>query len=73
MIKTLYEKFSALYSDILTSNPTLASEHALAQEQEVYEKSNKVTYRTVSTLLLDSFFSAQRSITGNHSICSSSE
>ena len=47
MVKLLYEVFETLYSDILASNPTLASEHALAQEDEIHEKSNKVTYRTV--------------------------
>ncbi|KAL5527323.1 hypothetical protein ACEPAG_6114 [Sanghuangporus baumii] len=45
MLKTLYECFTELYSEILESYPTLASEHALAQEQEVYDKSSKLTYR----------------------------
>ncbi|KAL5508315.1 REX3 [Sanghuangporus vaninii] len=45
MLKTLYECFTELYSEILESHPTLASEHALAQEQEVYDKSSKLTYR----------------------------
>ena len=47
MLKTLYETFVDLYPDILSSNPTLASEHALEQEQEVYGKSSKATYRNV--------------------------
>lgn len=48
MLKTLYDCFAELYSDILESNPTLASEHALQQEQEVYDKqSTKFTYRNV--------------------------
>ncbi|KAI0774244.1 ribonuclease H-like protein [Fomes fomentarius] len=45
MLKTLYDHFVVLYERILTSNPTLASDHALKQEQEVYLKSNKLTYR----------------------------
>ncbi|KAM5540478.1 hypothetical protein V8D89_005936 [Ganoderma adspersum] len=45
MLKSLYDHFVILYENILPTNPTLASEHALKQEQEVYEKSNKLTYR----------------------------
>ena len=48
MLKTLYETFATLYSEIVSNNPTLASEHALAQEQEVYSGSTKLTYRNVS-------------------------
>ena len=52
MLKTLYEHFVVLYEKILPSNPTLASEHALKQEQEVYEKVNKLTYRNVCVRVL---------------------
>ncbi|KAI0750713.1 Rexo1 protein [Daedaleopsis nitida] len=45
MLKTLYDHFVILYENILRNNPTLASEHALKQEEEVYQKSNKLTYR----------------------------
>ncbi|KAF9008987.1 hypothetical protein BDQ17DRAFT_1349315 [Cyathus striatus] len=45
MLKTLYDHFSVLYEAILPQNPTLASEHALRQEEEVYKKSTKFTYR----------------------------
>ncbi|KAH9951613.1 Rexo1 protein [Amylocystis lapponica] len=45
MLKNLYEHFCVLYEKILITNPTLASEHALRQEEEVYHKSNKLTYR----------------------------
>ncbi|KAJ7094675.1 Rexo1 protein [Mycena belliarum] len=45
MLKTLYDHFTVLYDAILPMNPTLASEHALRQEEEVYKKSNKQTYR----------------------------
>ena len=51
MLKTLYETFAALYSD-LPDNDALAAEHALAQEAEVYEKSTKMTYRNVSYAIL---------------------
>ncbi|KIK92710.1 hypothetical protein PAXRUDRAFT_146696 [Paxillus rubicundulus Ve08.2h10] len=45
MLKSLYEHFVVLYENVLPSNPTLASEHALRQEDEVYKKSTKLTYR----------------------------
>ncbi|GLB33907.1 putative EXOIII [Lyophyllum shimeji] len=45
MLKTLYDHFAVLYHAILPKNPTLASEHALKQEDEVYKKSSKLTYR----------------------------
>lgn len=47
MIKSLYDHFVVLYDAILPTNPTLASEHALRQEEELYKKSNKITYRNV--------------------------
>ena len=47
MLKSLYDHFTVLYHKILPANPTIASEHALRQEQEVYNKSNKLTYRNV--------------------------
>ncbi|KAI0638158.1 ribonuclease H-like protein [Trametes polyzona] len=45
MLKSLYEHFVVLYESILPTNPTLAAEHALRQEEEVYKKSSKLTYR----------------------------
>ncbi|TFK43452.1 ribonuclease H-like domain-containing protein [Crucibulum laeve] len=45
MLKTLYDHFLVLYNTVLPLNPTLASEHALKQEAEVYKKSSKLTYR----------------------------
>ncbi|KAJ6628711.1 hypothetical protein B0H10DRAFT_1988935 [Mycena sp. CBHHK59/15] len=45
MLKTLYDHFVVLYDAILPANPSLASEHALRQEDEVYNKSTKQTYR----------------------------
>ncbi|KAG1752704.1 ribonuclease H-like protein [Suillus paluster] len=45
MLKTLYEHFVVLYDSILPLNPTIASEHALRQEEQVYNKSTKLTYR----------------------------
>ncbi|CDO71252.1 hypothetical protein BN946_scf184908.g9 [Trametes cinnabarina] len=45
MLKTLYDHFVVLYEKILPTNPTLAAEHALRQEEEVYKKSSKLTYR----------------------------
>ncbi|KAK2466283.1 hypothetical protein APHAL10511_001925 [Amanita phalloides] len=46
MLKTLYDHFLVLYNDILTQNPSIAAEHALKQEDEIYRKSSKLTYRT---------------------------
>ncbi|THH32887.1 hypothetical protein EUX98_g1291 [Antrodiella citrinella] len=45
MIKTLYEHFEVLYEQILPQDPSIAAEHTLKQEQEVYDISNKTTYR----------------------------
>lgn len=45
MLKNLYDHFVVLYEAVLPSNPTLASEHALRQEEEIYSKSTKLTYR----------------------------
>ncbi|KAI6047403.1 ribonuclease H-like protein [Pisolithus marmoratus] len=45
MLKSLYDHFVVLYEAILPSNPILASEHALRQEEEIYNKSTKLTYR----------------------------
>ena len=47
MLKSLYDHFVVLYDAITAGNPTLASEHALKQEDEVYKKSTKSTYRNV--------------------------
>ena len=52
MLKTLYDHFVVLYSDILPQKPTIAAEHALKQEEELLKKSTKFTYRNVSTALL---------------------
>ena len=48
MLKVLYDRFRDLYSSILPSNPTLASEHALRQEEELYKSSSKAGYSMVS-------------------------
>ena len=48
MVKNLFEHFTVLYNAILPANPTLASEHALRQEAEVYKNSTKLTYKNVS-------------------------
>ncbi|KAI0268254.1 hypothetical protein BC834DRAFT_923325 [Gloeopeniophorella convolvens] len=45
MLKTLYDHFVVLYDSVLPDNPSLASEHALRQEQEIYERTTKFTYR----------------------------
>ncbi|KAF9055430.1 ribonuclease H-like protein [Hymenopellis radicata] len=45
MLKTLYDHFVVLYNAILPTNPTLASEHALKQEEEIYQAASKQSYR----------------------------
>ncbi|KAF8663427.1 hypothetical protein AX16_000997 [Volvariella volvacea WC 439] len=45
LLKTLYDHFVILYRAILPIAPSLAAEHALRQEEEVYNKSTKLTYR----------------------------
>ncbi|KAI0307161.1 ribonuclease H-like protein [Multifurca ochricompacta] len=45
MLKSLYDHFTVLYAAVLPQNPSLASEHALRQEQEIYERTAKLTYR----------------------------
>ena len=51
MLTTLYETFRRLYSPIISSSPSLPGQHAIAQEEEVYAKTNKTTYRNVITVL----------------------
>ncbi|KZT50653.1 hypothetical protein CALCODRAFT_422460, partial [Calocera cornea HHB12733] len=46
MVSRLWEEFNRLYSTILPgSGPDLARDHAVKQEAEVYDKTNKLTYR----------------------------
>ncbi|KAI9508949.1 Rexo1 protein [Russula earlei] len=45
MLKLIYDHFVVLYNAVLPQNPTLASEHALRQEEEIYGRTNKSTYR----------------------------
>ncbi|KAF9446957.1 Rexo1 protein [Macrolepiota fuliginosa MF-IS2] len=45
MLKTLYDHFVILYSSVSSLSPSLAADHALKQEDEVYKKSSKLTYR----------------------------
>ena len=47
MLKSLYDHFVTLYNAVLPQDPSLASDHALRQEQEIYERTTKSTYRNV--------------------------
>jgi hypothetical protein len=47
MLKSLYDHFVMLYNAVLPQNPSLASDHALRQEQEIYGRTMKETYRNV--------------------------
>ncbi|KAG6884946.1 hypothetical protein C0992_005585 [Termitomyces sp. T32_za158] len=52
MLKTLYDHFAVLYHSILPAHPTIASEHALRQEDDIYNSSSKLTYRNVCEPIL---------------------
>ena len=52
MVKSLFVHFKVLYEAILDRNPTLAAEHALRQEEEVYKKVHKLTYRHVRLIYI---------------------
>lgn len=69
MLKTLYDHFVILYKPIAPKNPALASEHALRQEEEVYKKSNKLSYRNVG--LYQDFNCSDRDaiFPGRHKLC----
>jgi len=45
LLKSIYDHFAVLYHALFSQNPTLASEHALRQEQEIYDRTTKATYR----------------------------
>lgn len=47
MLKSLYDHFVTLYNAVLPQDPSLASDHALRQEQEIYGRTTKATYRNV--------------------------
>lgn len=47
MVTLLYNNFLTLYDQVLAQQPSLASEHALRQENEIYSRSTKLTYRNV--------------------------
>lgn len=47
MLKSLYDHFVVLYNAVLPQDPSLASDHALRQEQEIYDRTTKATYRNV--------------------------
>ena len=48
MLSTLYKQFTDLYSEILPKHPSLAKDHALSQEDQVYQQATTHTYRNVS-------------------------
>lgn len=52
MLTTLYDTFQTLYLPILKLDPSLPATHSLAQESDVYSKSNKITYRNASLSLV---------------------
>jgi len=52
MLKLLYDCFVVLYNAFLPQNPTLPSEHARRQEEEIYNRTSKATYRNVILFLV---------------------
>jgi hypothetical protein len=55
MLTTLYNHFVDLYRNFHQHRPEIAHRDALKQEEEVYAKTNKASYKNVSTSLLISF------------------
>lgn len=53
MLKLLYDHFVVLYNSVLPQNPSLASDHALRQEEEIYGRTSKATYKNVIISRLD--------------------
>lgn len=47
MVENLYNHFVVLYETVLPRHPSLAAEHALKQEDEIYQRTTKFTYRNV--------------------------
>lgn len=52
MLTFLYNGFSDLYGAILPQSPSLAHEHSVRQEQEIYERTTKSTYPNVIIYVL---------------------
>lgn len=69
MLKTIFDHYSVLYELILPAYPTIASEHALRQEEEVYKVSTKFTYRNVGPSLLLRILGNHNYATGCHHYC----
>ncbi|KAH9977779.1 ribonuclease H-like domain-containing protein [Lactifluus volemus] len=67
MLKSLYDHFLVLYESILPQNPSLASEHSLRQEQEIYERTTKSTYRNTVITSISSLKKRPRPTSLNHS------
>ncbi|KAF8743385.1 EXOIII protein, partial [Rhizoctonia solani] len=71
MATVIYETFKTLYSDIPPGprTATLAGEHAIAQEAEVYARSQRTTYKNVSILHPPSAYKSMTSVqNGAHAI-----
>ncbi|KAI8805213.1 ribonuclease H-like domain-containing protein [Cladochytrium replicatum] len=45
-LNVFFKEFSRIYAVVLESNQTLAHEHALLQEQKLYNQSTRATYQT---------------------------
>jgi len=66
MLKSIYDHFVVLYNAVLPQNPSLASEHALRQEQEIYERTTKSTYRNTVITSIASLKNRPPPISVNH-------
>lgn len=69
MLKTIFDHYSVLYELILPAYPTLASEHALRQEEEVYKVSTKFTYRNVGPPVTPLILDIHKYTPGCHHYC----
>lgn len=55
MLSTLYKVFLELYRKFHQDHPELAHRHAVQQEEEIYAKTNKISYKNVSFATFVSF------------------
>ncbi|KAH9062697.1 hypothetical protein EDB87DRAFT_1605401 [Lactarius vividus] len=60
MLKLLHTNFVALYEAIVPQGTTLAHEHALRQEQEIYERTTKSTYTNTAKTSIASLSQRER-------------
>ncbi|VDB90083.1 unnamed protein product [Peniophora sp. CBMAI 1063] len=66
MVTLLYNNFLTLYDQVLAQQPSLASEHAIRQENEIYSRSSKLTYRNAAISVVASINARTKPVTLSH-------